>query len=291
VETIVVRTTGDRLQEAPNVRAPSVGIFTRELEEALRHGRVDLVVHSLKDLPVEARPGLVLAAILGREDPREALLGPPGLTLETLPDRARVGTSSLRRRAQLLAANPRLDVRDLRGNLPTRIEKLDRGDYDAIVLALAGLRRLDLVGRVTEVLEPSRMLPAAGQGALAIQAREGDARIAEFVSPLDHAPTRFATTAERALLERLQGGCQVPIGVLAGFDGATLRVEAIVAALQGQAHVRGRVESPVGRETDAAALGVRLAESLLAQGAETILAELRTAVAERAVTAGVWEEA
>jgi len=286
-----VRTTGDRLQEAASVPALPTGIFTRELEQALLDGRVDLVVHSLKDLPVDAPPGLALGAILERDDPREALVGPPGLGLEALADGARVGTSSLRRRAQLLALQPRLDIRDLRGNVPTRLAKLDRGEYDAIVLAMAGLRRLDLLGRVTEALEPERMLPAAGQGALAVQVRENDTRIAELVAPLDHAPTRLATATERALLGRLQGGCQVPIGVLARFEGPELRLEAMVAELDGQAHVRGTATAPVGSEKDAVALGERLAESLLAQGAETILALLRTAVAKRAATGGVWEEA
>ncbi len=226
VERVLITTLGDRVSDVPLPRIGDKGIFTRELEDALRAGTIDLAVHSLKDLPTELPPGLVIAAILERADPRDALVGPSPVTIDTLRAGARVGTSSLRRRAQLLARRPDLDVRDLRGNVPTRVDKVLAGDLDAAVLALAGLTRLGLSDHVVEVFGTDVMLPAPGQGALAVEIRADDQRTAAWVAPLDDRDTRLATTAERTMLAQLEGGCQAPIGALATFaDVGILRLE------------------------------------------------------------------
>jgi hydroxymethylbilane synthase len=289
VERVVVSTAGDRVLDVALSKVGDKGLFTRELEQALVAGRVDVAVHSLKDLPTEMPDELALGAVLEREDPRDALVGPWPGGLEGLPEGVRVGTSSLRRRAQVLARRPDLRVVDLRGNVPTRLAKLERGACDAAVLALAGLRRLGLEHAVGSVLDPAAMLPAAGQGALAVQCRREDGPVREILARLEHGPTRLAVAAERALLARLEGGCQVPVGCLATLESARLRLRGLVADVDGSVTVAGVVEEAVDDEVAAAALGERLADTLLANGAREVLARVRAAVEEGTVP--VWGEA
>ena len=260
----VIKTTGDKITDVPLAKVGGKGLFTKEIEEALLAGSIDVAVHSLKDVPSEIPPGLTLAAIPEREDPRDALVGRP---LEELGDGARVGTSSLRRASQLRAMGQGIRIEMLRGNVDTRLRKLDEGNYDAIVLAAAGLIRLGWENRIRELLPPSIMCPAVGQGALAMETRiEGDA--CEWVRKLDHAESRAAITAERALLATLEGGCQVPIGGYATVHDGSIYLRAIVAAPDGSRAVKGEI-----RGTDPAALGVALAEDLLSRGAREILDE------------------
>jgi len=275
VDVRVIRTTGDRAATSPVGRLGGTGVFTREIEEALGQGAIDLAVHSLKDLPTRLPDGLALAAILERADPRDALVAPPGTRLADLPPRARIGTSSPRRRAQVLALRPQLLTLDIRGNVPTRLAKLDRGDYDALVLARAGLQRLGLDARVAEVFEAEVVTPAPGQGALAVEARSDDPCVTELVEALDHAPTRLATSAERALLSRLEGGCRAPVGALGTWQDGVLTLTAVAAAVDGDRVVRSSSVTGVRTEAEAAAAGAGLAERLLAQGAAEILAEIR----------------
>ena len=276
VERVPISTIGDRITDVPLPRIGDKGVFTRELEDGLREATIDLAVHSLKDLPTEQPHGLALGAVLERDDPRDALVASSPTGLATLARGARVGTSSLRRQAQLLAARPDLDIRDLRGNVPTRVDTVLRGDLDAAVLALAGLRRLDLTGHVHEVLSTEVMLPAPGQGAIAVQVRADDASALALLATLDHAPTRLATAAERALLGHLEGGCQVPVGALAviSADGE-MTLDAIVASLDGRRAVRRSASTRVGSEEEAVAFGRGLGEQLLADGAHGILREVR----------------
>jgi hydroxymethylbilane synthase len=237
------------------------GLFTKEIEEALLDGRADLAVHSLKDLPTELPEGLVLAAVPEREDPRDAVIGKK---LADLPPGAKVGTSSLRRAAQLLKLRPDLQVESIRGNLDTRLRKLDEGQYDAILLAAAGLKRLGWGDRIAEILEPEQMCPAVGQGALAIETRAGF----EAVAMLDHADTHTAVMAERGVLRALGGGCQVPIGAYATVFNGRVRLLAIVAAPDGSQLVGAQAG---GAAAEAAEIGARLAAYLLQRGARQIL--------------------
>ncbi|HKC10469.1 MAG TPA: hydroxymethylbilane synthase [Vicinamibacteria bacterium] len=275
VERVVVRTLGDKRPEAALAAIGGRGIFTREIEDALRKGSIDVAVHSLKDLPTGIAEGLELGAVLPREDPRDALVSRVAQSLPALPPGARIGTSSLRRRAQLLALRADLKVLDLRGNVPTRIQKLERGECDAIVLARAGLLRLGLEGRIAEVFEPEALLPAVGQGAIAAQIRAGEPGVAGLLAALDHEPTRLATAAERALLARLEGGCQVPVAALGTLAGRHLTLRALVADVDGREVVRDSEARDVGGEAEARALGEALAERLLEQGAAPILARVR----------------
>ena len=257
----IVKTTGDKITDVPLAKVGSKGLFTKEIEEALLDGRADLAVHSLKDLPTELPEGLVLAAVPEREDPRDAVVG---RKLAELPVGARVGTSSLRRAAQLRQLRPDLLVESVRGNLDTRLRKLDEGQYDAILLAAAGLKRLGWGDRIAEILAPEQMCPAVGQGALAIEARAGF----EKVALLDHADTHTAVVAERAVLKALGGGCEVPIGAYATVSEGRVRVLAIVAAPDGSQVIRAEAE---GEAAEAAGIGARLAADLLERGAREIL--------------------
>jgi hydroxymethylbilane synthase len=248
----IIKTTGDKITDVPLAKVGTKGLFTKEIEEALLDGRAHLAVHSLKDLPTELPEGLVLAAVPEREDPRDAVVGSK---LADLPLGARVGTSSLRRAAQLRQLRPDLQVESVRGNLDTRLRKLDEGQYDAILLAAAGLKRLGWGGRIAEVL---------GQGALAIETRAGF----EGVALLDHPATHAAVLAERAVLGALGGGCQVPIGAYATVSGGSIHILAIVAAPDGTQVIRANAE---GAAADAAQIGARLADDLLKRGARHIL--------------------
>jgi hydroxymethylbilane synthase len=266
VELVEVTTEGDRTT-APLASLGGTGVFVTALREALLDGRVDVAVHSLKDLPTAAAPGIALAAVPTREDPRDAVVARDGLTLGELPVGSRVGTGSPRRAAQLHALGLGLEVADIRGNVDTRLGKVVSGEYDAVVLARAGLARIGRLDEVTEVLDPLQMLPAPGQGALAVECRGDDDLMAEL-GALDDPASRAAVTAERAVLATLEGGCAAPIGALGevaeGDDGDELWVRAVALSLDGALSVR---MSASGTPEDAADLGVRLARDMLADGA------------------------
>ena len=260
----IIQTTGDKITDVALSKVGTKGLFTKEIEEALLDGRADLAVHSLKDLPTELPAGLVLAAVPEREDPRDAVVGRP---LADLPSGARVGTSSLRRAAQLRKLRGDLTVESVRGNLDTRLRKLDAGQYDAILLAAAGLKRLGWGGRIAEILGPEVMCPAVGQGALAIETRAAGPAF-DACAALDHPATHAAVAAERGLLAALGGGCQVPIGAHATVDGGHLFLEAMVASPDGAELVRGTSEGAVG---EAEMVGRKLGAELLERGARRIL--------------------
>jgi hydroxymethylbilane synthase len=265
----IIRTTGDKITDVPLAQIGgkglfTKGLFTKEIEEALLDGRADLAVHSLKDLPTELPAGLALAAVPEREDPHDAVVG---RKLVDLPAGAMVGTSSLRRAAQLRRLRPDLTIESIRGNLDTRLRKLDEGRYSAIVLAAAGLNRLGWAGRIAEILPAETMCPAVGQGALAVETRAGGAGW-DACAALDHAATHSAVAAERAFLRALGGGCQVPIGAYATVNGERLRLVGLVIAPDGSAVVRGEREGPAA---EAEAIGAALGAKLLAEGAQAIL--------------------
>jgi hydroxymethylbilane synthase len=260
----VVKTTGDQITDVPLAKIGAKGLFTKEIEEALLDKRADLAVHSLKDLPTELPEHLVLAAVPEREDARDAVVG---CKIAELPHGAGVGTSSLRRSAQLRRLRADLEIEPVRGNLDTRLRKLDEGQYHTILLAAAGLKRLGWGGRIAEILEPEVMCPAVGQGALAIETRASGAGL-DAARALDHAATRAAVTAERGVLAALGGGCQVPIGAHAVVEGGRLRMLAVVASPAGDALIRMEAE---GEAADAARIGRDLGERLLAAGASKIL--------------------
>ncbi len=268
----IIKTTGDKVTDVPLAQVGTKGLFTKEIEEALLDGRADLAVHSLKDLPTDLPEGLVLAAVPEREDPRDALAGK---RLDELQAGARVGTSSLRRAAQLRRLRPDLAIEPVRGNLDTRLRKLEEGRFDAILLAAAGLKRLGLADRIAEILAPEVMCSAVGQGALAIETRaEGACR--EACVALDDGATRTAVTAERAVLRTLGGGCQVPIGAHAKVTGGRLRAMAIVASPDGAELIRADAE---GSAADAERLGRAVGEELLGRGARRILEAVERAAA------------
>jgi hydroxymethylbilane synthase len=260
----IIKTTGDKITDVPLAKVGTKGLFTKEIEEALLEGRADLAVHSLKDLPTELPAGLVLAAIPEREDPRDAVLG---RKLADLPAGAKVGTSSLRRAAQLRKLRPDLAIESVRGNLDTRVRKLDEGQYDAIVLAAAGLKRLGWADRIAEILEADRMCSAVGQGALAIETRAEGPGL-DACRALDHSATHAAVTAERGVLGALGGGCQVPIGAYATVAAGRVKIMAIVASPDGTELIRGDGEGPA---EDAVNIGQRLGVELLNRGAAEIL--------------------
>ena len=275
-EIRVVRTTGDRIQDVPLAKIGDKGLFTKELDSALLAGEAHLAVHSLKDVPTRLPDGLVLAAVTRRADPRDVVLRPPGAVggLDALPAGARVGTSSLRRRAQLRATRPDLEVADLRGNLNTRLAKLDSGQYDAIVLAAAGVVRLGWTDRIAAYLDAPGWLPAVGQGALAVVVRADRTEVADALAAIHDADSAACTAAERALLRALEGGCQVPIGALATTedDGTTLILHALVADLDGDPILRVRKTGPAA---DAEAIGRRAADALRQAGADDVLRRIR----------------
>jgi hydroxymethylbilane synthase len=278
VELVHIQTEGDKIQDVALSQLPGKAFFTKELEEAISDGRVDLAVHSLKDVATAMPDGLVLGAVLEREDPRDALVAAPGLRLGSLPPGARIGTSSLRRAAFLRRWRPDLTVADLRGNVPTRVRRLDDGDYDAIVLAAAGLKRLDLASRITDYVPTDVMVPAVSQGAIAVQHRRDDDRVAPWVAPLDHEATRLVTAAERALLREVEGGCQVPLGAHATVRDGKLQLVATMASLDGTRAVAGETTGAAADAADAARLGRSLGKDLLARGGAAIMDEIRQAV-------------
>jgi len=268
VEILIIKTSGDKLQNASLQTSGAKGLFIKEIEEALLAGRADLAVHSLKDLPTELPEGLLIAAVPEREDPRDALVAKAGQTLQDLTQGARIGTGSLRRQAQLLALRPDLEMIPMRGNVDTRLRKLDRGDCDALVLAGAGLKRLGLSSRITYWFSEAELCPAVGQGALAIEASARNQNILSAAKPLDHPPTHAAVRAERAMLQALGGGCQLPIAAHTSREGRELRLAGVVAHPAGTTVLRATLSgSPENPEE----LGVRVAQELLKQGAQTLL--------------------
>ena len=264
-------TKGDRILDVPLAQIGGKGLFTKEIEEDLLSGEVDLAVHSLKDMPTVLPEGLCLTAITERANVGDAFVSNKYNSFAELPLGAVVGTSSLRRKAQLLAARPDLTIRDLRGNVDTRLRKLDEGLYDAIILAAAGLERLGHGDRIKAVIPSNVCLPAVGQGALAIECRTNDAEVRQMLDFLNDVPTVYATNAERAFLGLLEGGCQVPIGVHADVEGDKIKIEAIIAALDGSTVLRDTVEGPA---SDAVALGQALGRKMLANGGQEILAAI-----------------
>ena len=270
-ELVPMTTTGDRILDRPLALIGGKGLFIKELEVAMLEGRADIAVHSMKDVPWELPDELHLAAILTREDPRDVLLSANAQTLADLPQGSRVGTSSLRRRSQLLALRPDLELLDLRGNVPTRLGRLERGEYDAIVLAAAGLKRLGLYGANACALATEQMLPAVGQGAIGIECRRGDDDIETLLAPLHDETTACCVRAERAMNARLGGSCTVPVAGHAQLTGDTLALRGLVAAVDGDDIVRHTASGPRG---DAHTLGDELGQALLAAGADRILRRL-----------------
>jgi hydroxymethylbilane synthase len=283
VELVHVRTRGDSDTEVPLWQADGRAFFTREIDQALLAGEVDVAVHSLKDLPTQLEPGVALAATLPRGDARDALVSRTGAALGALPHGVRIGTSSLRRRAFLARARPDAWLLELRGNVPTRLERLRRGDYDAVILAAAGLERLGLQAGITEYLSPEEFPPAVSQGVIGVCARADDAPTRRWLEPLDDPASRLATAAERALLRALEGGCQVPVGALTAIRDGQLYLEASVCTLDGTRLLRasGSVAAdPLsGALALAAALGEQVAGQLLAQGAAELIAAQRRELA------------
>ncbi len=271
VEITKIKTTGDMILDVPLARVGGKGLFVKEIEEALLSGRIDLAVHSMKDVPTDLPHGLEIAAITRREDPRDAYLSVKYRRIEDLPQGARVGTSSLRRQTQLLGLRPDLAVESLRGNLDTRIRKMEEGRFDAILLAAAGLRRMGWEERITQYLPVEMSLPAIGQGALGIEIRREDPDTRGAVSFLNDRETAFAVRAERGFLKRLEGGCQVPIASYGRTEGDSILLEGLVGRPDGSEIIRG---SARGSVSDPEGLGVSLAEQLLGRGARTILDEV-----------------
>lgn len=268
VELVRMTTQGDKVLDSPLAKIGGKGLFVKELEEGLLSGRADLAVHSMKDVPVELPAGLHLPVICEREDPRDAFVSRHYASLDQLPQGARVGTSSLRRQCQIKARRPDLEILNLRGNVNTRLAKLDGGEFDAVILAAAGLLRLGFAGRVTAYLDTTLSLPAIGQGAVGIECRSDDPEVNQLIAVLDHTPTHIRVSAERAMNHRLEGGCQVPIAGHAVLEDGALILRGLVGYPDGSQIIRGEIRGDPG---DAAKLGTLLAEDLLARGAGAIL--------------------
>jgi hydroxymethylbilane synthase len=275
VEMVIIKTTGDKILDAPLSKIGDKGLFTKEIERALLDRTIDLAVHSLKDVPTQVEAGLTISAICEREDVRDVFISHPVkkyARLADVPLGGRIATSSLRRRSQLLAFRPDLEIVDVRGNLRTRFEKLAESDWDGMLLAKAGVTRLERTESITEVLDPSMMLPAVGQGALGIETRIDDLFVNELVHVLDHELTRRAASGERALLRRLEGGCQIPIGTFGRIEDGRFRLDAMIGSLDGKQVFRSSIE---GRPDEAERLGVELALRLIEMGGGAVLEAIR----------------
>jgi len=271
VELVTFTTQGDKILDTPLAKIGGKGLFVKELERAMLDGEADIAVHSMKDVPVELPDGLYLPVVLKREDPRDAFVSNNYKDFSELPEGARLGTSSLRRQCQLKEARPDLQILDLRGNVNTRLAKLDAGDYDAIILACAGLKRLGFDERITASMSPDTSLPAIGQGAIGIECRKDDAAINNLIAVLDDPVTHICVEAERAMNERLGGGCQVPIAGFAELNDEQLQLRGLVGRTDGSEILRSAI---FGQPSEAASMGTALAEELLARGADTILEAL-----------------
>jgi len=271
IELLPMSTKGDKILDVPLAKIGGKGLFIKELEDCMLAGEADIAIHSMKDVPMELPEGFALGAILERHAPTDAFVSNNYATFDSLPKGAILGTSSLRRKAQLLAARPDLDVRDLRGNVGTRLGKMDAGEYDAIVLATSGLQRLELDERIRHEISPELCLPAVTQGTLGIEYFENDQETLDIIKVLNHRDSEIRSIAERAMNHRLEGGCQVPIGVFAELDGDKIFIRGLVAELDGSVVLTASIE---GDKKDAKALGTTLGEKLLAQGAKAILDEV-----------------
>jgi len=275
----IIRTTGDQLQDVALSKIGDKGLFTRQIETELLNGNIDFAVHSLKDLQTEQPEGLIIGAVCEREIPNDVLVSRQYTSIAELPRGASVATGSLRRRSQLLHHRPDLTIVEIRGNVPTRLEKFLNSDLDAMVLAYAGLERLGLGRGFSHVIPTDIMLPAVGQGAIAVEVRTGDNSAMDMASRINDEPTKACVTAERACLRRLEGGCQVPIGALAVLDGGSVKLDGIVGSLDGRLVFRGW---DAGEARDAAQIGTRLAESLIERGADKLLDQARDKAANKA---------
>jgi hydroxymethylbilane synthase len=274
-EIKIINTTGDRLLDTALSKIGDKGLFTRQIETALLNGEIDLAVHSLKDLQTAQPEGLTIGAVSKRETPNDVFLSLKYGSIDELPNSAKVATGSLRRKSQLLHHRPDLKISEIRGNVPTRIKKLEESELDGLILAYAGIHRLGLDEKIRQNIPFEIMLPAVGQGAMAVEVRADDARVGEIVRTLDDTETRYCITAERAFLRRLEGGCQVPIGALAQVKSSQLYIEGVVGNLDGSKNLRGQLSGDVNK---AGALGTRLAEALIEKGAGEILEDVRRTV-------------
>ena len=272
VELSVIKTKGDKILDVPLAKVGGKGLFVKEIEDALLSGKIDLAIHSMKDVPAEIPEGLTIGAIPLRENPQDVILSRNNLKLMDLPKQAKVGTSSLRRSSQIRKIRPDLEILPLRGNIDTRLRKLDEGEFDAIVLAAAGVRRLGFADRISEYLPPEKVLPSVGQGALCIEIRLADPRIEAIVRTMDHSDTNTVVSGERAFLHRLEGGCQIPIAAHGKVDGKDFTMTGLVADLTGETIIK---ETLTGPREDSVALGIALADRLLARGAKTILDQVK----------------
>ncbi|MCK4777253.1 MAG: hydroxymethylbilane synthase, partial [Actinomycetia bacterium] len=272
VEIKKIKTKGDRILDSPLAKIGDKGLFVKEIEVTLIDGAIDFAVHSMKDLPTDIPDELTLGATPKREDNRDLLISKNKIKLSELPPGTTIGTSSLRRKAQLLIYNPDLKIVDVRGNLDTRIRKMEEGQFEGIVLATAGVKRMGWMEKVTEIIDPSIILPAVGQGAIAIETRKNDGFIKELFLKINHVDTVASITAERALMKRLEGGCQVPIGASALVSNDRLEIEAMVSSLEGEEFIR---EIASGKVVDAEEIGIELAEKMISLGADKILKNVR----------------
>ena len=278
IDISIIKTKGDKILDVPLAKVGGKGLFVKEIEEALLNGKIDLAVHSMKDMPADIPEGLCIGSVPKREDPGDALISKNGKSFTELKTGARIGTGSLRRGAQLLHARSDIEIVPLRGNLDTRIRKLETEDLDAVILAVAGIKRLDLEDKITEVLPKRIMLPAVGQGALCIEIRQNDPQIESKVNKLDHRETRVAVMGERAMLNRLEGSCQIPIAGYGEINGGVLTLRGLVSDLTGKKVIRDRIEGDVSNPEE---IGVALAERLLSMGADEILDQLKSEAYER----------
>jgi hydroxymethylbilane synthase len=274
VELKIIKTTGDKILDVPLAKVGGKGLFTKELEVELMAGTVDLCVHSMKDVPTELPEGLGIAAMPARVDPRDALVSGAGYTLETLPEGAKVGTSSLRRIAQVRALRPDVEIVDVRGNLDTRMRKAETGELDVVILASAGITRMGWADRISSYIPTEQMVSAVGQGAIGIEIREDDAFMADVMDKIGDGRTMLCVTAERVVMRKLEGGCQVPIGAYAQLEGDKLVMDAVVGSVSGDRILRAHLEGPADQPIE---LGELMVAELLAQGADAILAEIREA--------------
>lgn len=272
VEIVIIKTKGDKILDVPLARVGGKGLFVKEIEDQLIDGRIDIAVHSMKDMPADILDGLCIGAIPLRENPCDVLISKDKTTLDQIKPHAVIGTSSLRRAAQLIHLRPDLSIVALRGNLDTRIRKLESGEMDGIIVAAAGVLRLGLDHHITEYLNPEHMLPAVGQGALCIEIRENDSQTADRIRHLNDRSTRIAVMGERAFLKRLEGGCQVPIAAHGHVEDKTFILDGLVASLDGKQMIRNTASGPA---LSAELIGIQLAEDLLSQGADSILKELK----------------
>ncbi|EAT58205.1 hydroxymethylbilane synthase [Chlorobium ferrooxidans] len=272
----LVKTTGDVLLDSPLSKIGDMGLFTKDIEKHLIAKEIDLAVHSLKDVPTGTPEGLIITSFTEREDTRDVIISKGGVKLKELPANAKMATSSLRRMSQLLSLRPDLDIRDIRGNLNTRFQKFDAGEFDAMMLAYAGVYRLNFSDRISEILPHEVMLPAVGQGALGIETRVDDEQTREIVRILNHSNTEYCCRAERALLRHLQGGCQIPIGAYGSFQNGTLKLLAYVGSVDGKVGLHDEItKTGLTSPEQAEEAGIALAEKLLAQGADAILSQIR----------------